>query len=197
VCPCLVGTRSSDARAAVSGGRDERDAVDTLQALAAPRRREMLRLLRSRELSAGELRLAMSDITFGAVSQHLRALRDARVVSVRVAGRHRYYRARKTELGPLVSWLESSWDDADAYACVSGADELAAHIAAARRFMPLTLERAGEPRQCQGRALCDFTAAAGGVVRARGTNSFELAPGGRIRAVCGFWGASPQRAPES
>jgi uncharacterized protein YndB with AHSA1/START domain len=76
----------------------------------------------------------------------------------------------------------------DAYACVSGIAELAQHIAASRMHMPLTLARAGEPRQCQGMALCDWTAStADGVVRARGTNVFELAHDGRIRRVTGFW----------
>ena len=78
----------------------------------------------------------------------------------------------------------------DAYACISGHDELSEHIAAARMHMPLTLARAGEPRQCQGTALCDWTASsADGVTRARGTNVFELAKDGRIRAVTGFWGS--------
>lgn len=71
-----------------------------------------MRLLWERERSAGDVQRALGDVTFGAVSQHLRALREARVVSVRAEGRHRYYRARRRELGALAAWLESSWDDA-------------------------------------------------------------------------------------
>jgi DNA-binding transcriptional ArsR family regulator len=80
--------------------------------LAAPRRREILRLVWREERTAGEIHRALSDVTFGAVSQHLRVLQDARLVEGRREGRHRYYAARKAELGPLRRWLEDMWDDA-------------------------------------------------------------------------------------
>ncbi len=83
-----------------------------LKALEAPRRREILRLVWDRERAAGEVRAELADVTFGAVSQHLRLLQDAGLVSVRAAGRRRYYRARKAALGPFRAWLEKSWDDA-------------------------------------------------------------------------------------
>lgn len=78
----------------------------------------------------------------------------------------------------------------DAYGCVSGRDQLDAHIAAVQMHMAGTvLERHGEPRQCQGTALVDWRAtAADGSPRGQGTNVFELAPGGRIAGVVGFWG---------
>lgn len=76
----------------------------------------------------------------------------------------------------------------DAYACVVGRDELRDHIAAARMHMPMSLARSGEPRHCQGSALCDWSASgADGTIRARGTNLFEFAADGSIRAVTGFW----------
>lgn len=87
--------------------------------------------------------------------------------------------------------LEGVTDDValrDAYACVSGREQLLAHIAAARVHLPMTLARAAEPRHCQGMVLCDWSAStADGTLRARGTNVFELAADGRIRAVTGFW----------
>jgi DNA-binding transcriptional ArsR family regulator len=83
-----------------------------LHALATPRRREILRLAWDRERSAGEIRAAFADVTFGAVSQHLRVLADAGLVSVRAEGRRRLYSARKDALGPLRAWLESHWDSA-------------------------------------------------------------------------------------
>lgn len=83
-----------------------------LALLATPRRAEILRLVWREERSAGEIHWALGDVTFGAVSQHLRALRDAGLVEVRAHGRERRYRARRTALGPLRSWLETSWDDA-------------------------------------------------------------------------------------
>jgi DNA-binding transcriptional ArsR family regulator len=81
-------------------------------ALRTPRRREILRLVWDREHSAGELHRAFGDVTFGAVSQHLKVLAEAGFVECRAAGRMRFYRARKEELGELRAWLESMWDSA-------------------------------------------------------------------------------------
>ncbi|HXK09538.1 MAG TPA: SRPBCC domain-containing protein [Vicinamibacteria bacterium] len=77
----------------------------------------------------------------------------------------------------------------DPHSCTDGYDDLVAHIAGARRFMPgVVLERQGEARQCQGTALVDWAAKGpDGVVRAKGTNVFELAPDGRISCVTGIW----------
>jgi DNA-binding transcriptional ArsR family regulator len=81
-------------------------------ALAAPRRREILRLVWDRERSAGDIHRANPDVSFGAVSQHLRVLEAAGLVARREEGRFRYYAARRKELGFLGKWLESTWDDA-------------------------------------------------------------------------------------
>lgn len=83
-----------------------------LGALATPRRREILRLVWSQERSAGEIHRALSDVTFGAVSQHLKVLESAGLVDRRQEGRHRFYRARPDELGAFREWLEASWDSA-------------------------------------------------------------------------------------
>ncbi len=61
-----------------------------------------------RELSAGEIAGAF-DVTFGAVSQHLRVLREAGLVEVRRDGRRRIYRARRECMGPLCALLEATW----------------------------------------------------------------------------------------
>jgi DNA-binding transcriptional ArsR family regulator len=100
---------------------------DLLRALDTPRRRELLRLAWERERSAGELHRELGDVTFGAVSQHLRVLSEAGLIAVRREGRHRLYRARKQALGPFRAWLEASWDDA-LYRL-----KLAAELEAARR----------------------------------------------------------------
>jgi DNA-binding transcriptional ArsR family regulator len=98
-----------------------------LRALNTPRRREILRLVWDGERTAGEIHRAFGDVTFGAVSQHLRVLVEAELVTRRSAGRHRYYLAQKEELGALREWLESMWDSAlDGLA-------LAAELEAARR----------------------------------------------------------------
>jgi len=83
-----------------------------LHALQAPRRREILRLVWRSERSAGEIHRSLGDVTFGAVSQHLRLLEQAGVVAARREGRSRLYLARREQLGPFREWLETSWDDA-------------------------------------------------------------------------------------
>jgi DNA-binding transcriptional ArsR family regulator len=84
-----------------------------LRALNAPRRREILRLVWNGERSAGEIHRSFAgDVTFGAVSQHLRVLSEAGLVASRWEGNYRYYLACKDELGPLREWLESMWDSA-------------------------------------------------------------------------------------
>jgi DNA-binding transcriptional ArsR family regulator len=98
-----------------------------LQAVAAPRRREILRLVWNAEKSAGEIHRALGDVTFGAVSQHLRVLGDAGLLERRAEGRLRLYRARKAALGPLRAWLESMWKDG------LGRLQLLAEIEEARR----------------------------------------------------------------
>ncbi|HYK41431.1 MAG TPA: metalloregulator ArsR/SmtB family transcription factor [Thermoanaerobaculia bacterium] len=82
------------------------------EALAAPRRREILRLVWDEERSAGEIRRAHPDVSFGAISQHLAVLESAGLVSRRDEGRFHYYAARREELGDLGKWLESMWDEA-------------------------------------------------------------------------------------
>ena len=81
---------------------------DILRAVAEPRRREILRLVWDDELSAGEI-ASEFDVTFGAVSQHLKILSDAKLVVVRRAGRRRLYRADQTALGPLGQQLVALW----------------------------------------------------------------------------------------
>jgi DNA-binding transcriptional ArsR family regulator len=83
-----------------------------LAVLAAPRRREILRLVWRQERSAGEIHRAMPDVTFGAVSQHLRRLEGAGVVRGRREGRFRYYAAVPESVGGMRGWLEAQWDDA-------------------------------------------------------------------------------------
>jgi DNA-binding transcriptional ArsR family regulator len=83
-----------------------------LQAVASPRRREILRLVWQRERSAGEIHAAMPDVTFGAVSLQLRTLAESGLVAARTEGRHRFYRAQRDALGPVGAILEEMWRDA-------------------------------------------------------------------------------------
>jgi DNA-binding transcriptional ArsR family regulator len=113
-------------------------------ALATPRRRELLRLAWERERTAGELHRELGDVTFGAVSQHLRVLAEAGLVAVRRDGRRRFYRAQRAALGPFRAWLEASWDDA-LYRL-----KLAAELEAARRG-PRPRRRRSSPRSARSR----------------------------------------------
>ncbi|MGW3118386.1 ArsR/SmtB family transcription factor [Streptomyces sp. NPDC001107] len=84
--------------------------MDAVQVVAEPRRREILRLVWDEERSAGEI-ADRFDVTFGAVSQHLKVLRDAGLVTLRQDGKKRFYRADREALGPLASYLQSMWAD--------------------------------------------------------------------------------------
>src|SRR5260370_3469262 len=83
-----------------------------LEAIASPRRREILRLVWDEEQTAGAIHRAMPDVTFGAVSQQLRSLVEAGLVEARAQQRNRFYRARREALGPAAEILERMCDDA-------------------------------------------------------------------------------------
>jgi DNA-binding transcriptional ArsR family regulator len=80
-----------------------------LRAIAAPRRRQILTLVREDELSAGEI-ASHFDITRPAISQHLNVLKEAGLVSERRNGTRRLYRARPDGLAELKEFLEEFWD---------------------------------------------------------------------------------------
>ena len=81
-----------------------------LKALAAPRRRQILTLVRNDELSAGEI-ASHFDVTRPAVSQHLNVLKEAGLVNERRNGTRRLYRARPEGLAPVKEYLEEFWDE--------------------------------------------------------------------------------------
>ncbi len=85
------------------------DAV--LRALADPHRRRMLELVRSHELAAGQI-AAHFDITQQAVSQHLRVLMRAGLLSERREGTRRLYALRPESLEPVRTVLADLWPDA-------------------------------------------------------------------------------------
>ncbi len=85
--------------------------MESLQIIAEPRRQQILQFIWNEELSAGEIAERLP-VSFPAVSQHLAKLREAGLVSVRREGRHRYYRARRTDMGTLAIYLEQMWGDA-------------------------------------------------------------------------------------
>ena len=77
-------------------------------ALSSPRRREIIRLVWARELSAGEIATAF-DVSWPAISQNLRVLRESGLISERRVGTSRLYRADRSALRPLESYLRQMW----------------------------------------------------------------------------------------
>jgi DNA-binding transcriptional ArsR family regulator len=83
---------------------------EALHALAEPRRRAILELVRRKELPAGDI-AASFDVTRSAISQHLKVLREAGLVSERRQGTRRIYRARPEGLVGVRRFLEQFWDE--------------------------------------------------------------------------------------
>jgi DNA-binding transcriptional ArsR family regulator len=86
------------------------DGEAALRALADPRRRQMLALAWDRERSPSDL-AARCQLSRPATSQHLKVLREAGLVSVRLAGNRRFYRVRGDRLAELRAMLDQFWGD--------------------------------------------------------------------------------------
>jgi DNA-binding transcriptional ArsR family regulator len=80
-----------------------------LKAIAEPRRREILRLVRDKERTAGEI-AEKFDITRPAISQHLAVLKEAGLVSERRDGTRRFYVVRPEGLRDVQKFIEEFWD---------------------------------------------------------------------------------------
>jgi DNA-binding transcriptional ArsR family regulator len=75
------------------------------RALSDPTRRAILeRLIKEEEATVAQL-TATSGVTQGAVSQHLKTLRQAGLVAERPEGRNVHYRAQTAGLEPLYDWM--------------------------------------------------------------------------------------------
>lgn len=87
--------------------------ADAFNAIAEPRRREIVDLLADGERSVGEL-VELLDLAQPHVSRHLRVLREVGVVDVRPEGRERLYRLNGAALKPIHDWVvryERAWAD--------------------------------------------------------------------------------------
>jgi len=82
--------------------------TDPLAALSSPVRREILRLVWEDERPAGDIARAFS-VSWPAVSQNLRVLKEAGLVRERRDGTRRLYRADRAALRPLESYLRKTW----------------------------------------------------------------------------------------
>lgn len=81
-----------------------------IDAIVEPRRREILRLVRDEEMTAGTI-AGHFDVTRQAISQHLRVLHGAGLVSERRDGTRRIYRVRPEGLNELRAFLDDFWSD--------------------------------------------------------------------------------------
>jgi DNA-binding transcriptional ArsR family regulator len=81
-----------------------------LRALSDPGRRRILTLVRDEEHSAGEI-AAEFTVSWPAVSQHLRVLKEAGLVTERREGTRRLYRARREGLDDVRAFLDEFWAD--------------------------------------------------------------------------------------
>ena len=78
--------------------------MEVFEAIAQPKRREILRLLAGGELSAGEVASRFT-VTQPAISQHLKALKEARLVRERRDGTRRLYSVDADGLADLHTFL--------------------------------------------------------------------------------------------
>jgi DNA-binding transcriptional ArsR family regulator len=80
--------------------------TDAFNAVAEPRRRQILDLLATGERPVNEL-VALLGLTQPLVSKHLRVLREVGLVDVREDGRQRMYRVNGHPLKPIHDWVKS------------------------------------------------------------------------------------------
>lgn len=83
---------------------------DVVRAISDSTRRDILRLVRGDELTAGQI-AAQFSVTRPAISQHLKVLKDAGLIVERREGTRRLYQARREGLAELRAELEWMWDD--------------------------------------------------------------------------------------
>ena len=89
--------------------------AEAIAALADPTRRSVLESLRSGPLSVGEL-AALQPVSRPAVSQHLKVLETAGLVSAMPLGNRRLYSIERDGLNELREYLETFWSEVlDAY----------------------------------------------------------------------------------
>src|SRR4051812_50147128 len=81
-----------------------------LKAIAEPRRRRILRLVRDGELTAGEI-ASHFEVSRPAISQHLGVLKEAGLVEERRNGTRRLYRAKPEGLAELKAVLDRVWEE--------------------------------------------------------------------------------------
>lgn len=87
--------------------------ADVFNAMAEPRRRQIVDVLGHGELPVNDL-VQLLGLAQPQVSKHLRVLREVEVVAVRDEGRQRLYRINGPALKPIYDWVEPyerSWSE--------------------------------------------------------------------------------------
>ena len=87
--------------------------TDAFNAVAEPRRRQILDFLAGGERSVSDI-VDLLGVTQPQVSKHLRVLREVRLVQVRDHGRQRLYRVNGRPLKPIHDWVkayERTWNE--------------------------------------------------------------------------------------
>jgi DNA-binding transcriptional ArsR family regulator len=79
---------------------------DAFNAVAEPRRRDILNYLALQERPVGDIVLSLG-LEQPSVSKHLRVLRDVGLVQVRRNGRHKLYRTNAAAIRPLYEWTKT------------------------------------------------------------------------------------------
>jgi DNA-binding transcriptional ArsR family regulator len=80
--------------------------TDAFNAMAEPRRRQIVDLLATGERPVNDL-VAVLGLAQPQVSKHLRVLREVGVVDVRSEGRERFYRINGPALKPIHDWVKA------------------------------------------------------------------------------------------
>jgi DNA-binding transcriptional ArsR family regulator len=80
-----------------------------LEAIRSQRRREILHVVWDEEHSAGDI-ASRFDVSWSAISQNLKVLRDAGLVRERREGTKRFYRADQAALGSLAEAFREMWE---------------------------------------------------------------------------------------
>jgi DNA-binding transcriptional ArsR family regulator len=81
-----------------------------LTALAEPVRQQIVERLASRPMAVGDL-AALLPVTRPAVSQHLKVLKEAKLVRDRAEGTRRIYFIDPAGFGQIRGWLDRFWDE--------------------------------------------------------------------------------------
>jgi DNA-binding transcriptional ArsR family regulator len=87
--------------------------MQSLNVLADPTRQRIVEMLATGSMSSGDIARRF-DVSAPAISQHLRTLRDAKLVRVRVQAQKRFYELDPEGVGELANWIariRSFWSE--------------------------------------------------------------------------------------